>query len=155
MASRRLVKEFEELQGNELIKSTVRNVTIDETNVLAWEALLVPDVAPYNKGAFKISITFPSEYPFKPPKVTFLTKIYHPNVDESGVICIGLLKSEAWKPATRIDQVLSALVDLVNEPNAADPLNTEVAEVLTTDKKKFVKNVEEHIKKHAEKRPKE
>ena len=65
---------------------------------------------PYNKGAFKIALAFPTDYPFKPPKVTFSTKIYHPNVDEHGAICIGILKGEAWKPATKIEQGIVVVV---------------------------------------------
>ena len=41
---------------------------------------------PYNKGAFRIEINFPAEYPFKPPKINFKTKIYHPNIDEKGQV---------------------------------------------------------------------
>lgn len=58
---------------------------------------------PYNKGAFRINVDFPTDYPFKPPSITFVTKIYHPNVDESGKICLGIIRTENWKPATRIE----------------------------------------------------
>lgn len=60
--------------------------------------------APYNKGAFKIDINFPLDYPFKPPKITFKTKIYHPNVDEKGQVCLPIIQPENWKPATRTIQ---------------------------------------------------
>ena len=59
---------------------------------------------PYNKGAFKIEINFPAEYPFKPPKITFKTKIYHPNIDEKGQMCLPIISPERWKPATKADQ---------------------------------------------------
>ena len=59
---------------------------------------------PYNKGAFKVQIDFPAEYPFKPPKITFLTKIYHPNIDEKGQVCLPIISAENWKPATKTDQ---------------------------------------------------
>lgn len=62
------------------------------------------DNPPYNKGAFRIDINFPAEYPFKPPKVTFKTKIYHPNVDEKGQVCLPIISAENWKPATKTDQ---------------------------------------------------
>ena len=55
-----------------------------------WELvisfLILQEEAPYNKGAFKIEINFPAEYPFKPPKITFVTSIYHPNIDEKGQV---------------------------------------------------------------------
>lgn len=51
-----------------------------------------------------MSIDLPVEYPFKPPKITFLTKIYHPNVDEKGQICLPIISPENWKPATKTEQ---------------------------------------------------
>lgn len=62
------------------------------------------DCAPYEKGAFRIELTFPAEYPFKPPKITFKTKIYHPNIDEKGQVCLPIISPENWKPATKTDQ---------------------------------------------------
>lgn len=62
------------------------------------------DKEPYNKGAFKVAIDFPVEYPFKPPKITFLTKIYHPNVDEKGQVCLPIISPDNWKPATKTEQ---------------------------------------------------
>lgn len=62
------------------------------------------DNPPYDKGAFRIEITFPAEYPFKPPKITFKTKIYHPNIDEKGQVCLPVISAENWKPATKTDQ---------------------------------------------------
>lgn len=62
------------------------------------------DNPPYNKGAFRIEIVFPAEYPFKPPKIAFKTKIYHPNIDEKGQVCLPIISAENWKPATKTDQ---------------------------------------------------
>ncbi len=65
---------------------------------------LFQDNPPYDKGAFRIEITFPAEYPFKPPKISFKTKIYHPNIDEKGQVCLPVISAENWKPATKTDQ---------------------------------------------------
>jgi ubiquitin-protein ligase len=65
---------------------------------------LFQDNPPYNKGAFRIEINFPAEYPFKPPKINFKTKIYHPNIDEKGQVCLPIISAENWKPATKTDQ---------------------------------------------------
>lgn len=67
-------------------------------------AVFLQDCEAYNKGAFKINIEFPAEYPFKPPKITFKTKIYHPNIDEKGQVCLPIISAENWKPATKTDQ---------------------------------------------------
>lgn len=150
-ASRRLQKELSDLQ-----KSTVksfRNVCVDETNMLLWRVLLVPDNPPYNKGAFHIEINFPAEYPFKPPKVLFKTKIYHPNIDEQGQVCLPIIQAEHWKPATKTEQVIQALVALVNDPEPEHPLRTDLAHEFSDDHKRFLKNAEEFTKKNAAKRP--
>jgi len=150
-ATRRLQKELQDLRTAGL--KAFRDIQVDEANILLWQGLLVPDSAPYNKGAFKIEIQFPAEYPFKPPKLVFKTKIYHPNVDEKGQICLPIVSVENWKPATKTEQVIQALVNLVNEPEPDHPLRADLAEEYSRDKKKFFKNAEEFTKKHGEKRP--
>jgi len=150
-SSRRLKKELADIQTANL--KTFRNIEYDESNLLHWTGMLVPEKEPYNKGAFKVSIDFPAEYPFKPPKITFLTKIYHPNIDEKGQVCLPIVAPENWKPATKTDQVMSALLGLVSEPEPEHPLRAELAEEFTKDRKKFFKNAEDYTKKHAEKRP--
>lgn len=150
-ATRRLQKELQDLRNAGL--KAFRDIQVDDANILLWQGLLVPDSAPFNKGAFKIEIQFPAEYPFKPPKLVFKTKIYHPNVDEKGQICLPIVSVENWKPATKTEQVIQALVNLVNEPEPDHPLRGDLAEEYTRDKKKFFKNAEEFTKKHGEKRP--
>lgn len=113
---------------------------------------LFQDNPPYNKGAFRIEITFPAEYPFKPPKICFKTKIYHPNIDEKGQVCLPIISAENWKPATKTDQVIHALAALVNDPEPEHPLRAELAEEFLKDRKKFMKNAEEFTRKHSEKR---
>lgn len=150
-ATRRLQKELLDIRksGNK----SFRDIQVDEANLLVWQGLLVPENPPYNKGAFLIDIIFPAEYPFKPPKVSFRTKIYHPNVDEKGQVCLPIVAAENWKPATKTDQVIQALVNLVNDPEPEHPLRAALAEEYTRDKKKFLKNAEEFTKKNSEKRP--
>ncbi|XP_036358811.1 ubiquitin-conjugating enzyme E2 L3 isoform X2 [Octopus sinensis] len=135
------------------INKSYCEINPDRSNMLLWNCLLVPDNPPYNKGAFKIQIEFPAEYPFKPPRITFQTKIYHPNVDEKGQVCLPIISAENWKPASKMDQVIEALLALVNDPEPEHPLRADLAEEFTKDKKKFLKNAEEHTKKFGEKRP--
>ncbi|MBZ3874611.1 Ubiquitin-conjugating enzyme E2 L3 [Sciurus carolinensis] len=111
------------------------------------------DNPPYDKGAFRIEINFPAEYPFKPPKITFKTKIYHPNIDEKGQVCLPVISAENWKPATKTDQVIQSLIALVNDPQPEHPLRADLAEEYSKDRKKFCKNAEEFTKKYGEKRP--
>ena len=75
------------------------------------------------------------------------------NVDEKGQICLPIVSVENWKPATKTDQVIQALVSLINEPEPDHPLRGDLAEEYTKDKKKFMKNAEDYTKKYGEKRP--
>ncbi|ELW48730.1 Ubiquitin-conjugating enzyme E2 L3 [Tupaia chinensis] len=82
VASRRLMKELEEIHKQGM--KNFCNIQVDEADLLTWQGLIVPGSPPYDKGAFRIEISSPAEYPFKPPKITFKTKLYHPNIDEKG-----------------------------------------------------------------------
>jgi len=151
-ATRRLTKELGDIRASADLKH-FRDIQVDESNILLWNGLIVPDQAPYNKAAFKIEINFPAEYPFKPPKVTFKTKIYHPNIDEKGQVCLPIISAENWKPATKTDQVIQSLVALIQEPEPEHPLRADLAEEFSKDRKKFNKNAEDFSKKFGEKRP--
>ena len=85
-----------------------------------------PDSA-YDGGVYKLELFLPEEYPLTPPKVRFLTKIYHPNVDRLGRICLDILKDK-WSPALQIRVVLISIQALMSAPNPDDPLNNEAAE---------------------------
>ncbi|KAL7288859.1 ubiquitin-conjugating enzyme E2 L3-like [Trichogramma pretiosum] len=150
-ATRRLQKELGDLRASSIKNFT--NIQVDESNILTWQGLILPDNPPYNKGAFRIEINFPAEYPFKPPRINFKTKIYHPNVDEKGQVCLPIISAEHWKPATKTDQVIQALIALVNDPEPEHPLRADLAEEFQRNKSKFIKNAEEYTKKYAEKLP--
>jgi len=150
-ATRRLQKELQDLRANGV--RSFRDIVVDESNILYWQGVIVPENPPYNKGAFRIEIHFPAEYPFKPPKINFKTKIYHPNIDEKGQVCLPIISAENWKPATKTDQVIQALVALVNDPEPEHPLRADLAEEFVKDRRKFQKNAEDFTRKHSEKRP--
>ncbi|EDX18508.1 ubiquitin-conjugating enzyme E2-18 kDa [Drosophila simulans] len=151
IAPRRLRKELCDLQGNAL--KAFRDIKPEDDNLMRWTGLIVPDKAPYNKGAFRIEINFPAEYPFKPPKINFKTRIYHPNIDEKGQVCLAIISSENWKPVTRTVQVVQSLLELINEPEPEHPLRVDLAKEFLKDREEFVKNAEDYTEKHSEKRP--
>jgi len=111
--------------------------------------ILGPPDSPYAGGAFFLNIQFPNDYPFKPPKVTFATRIYHPNISANGTIHLAILKDQ-WSPALTISKVLLSISSLLKDPNPDDPLVPEIAELYKTDKAKFEANAREWTNKHAQ-----
>jgi len=92
-----------------------------------------PDESPYQGGVFFLNIHFPSDYPFKPPKIQFITRIYHCNINSNGSICLDILKDQ-WSPALTISKVLLSISSLLCDANPKDPLVPEIAEKFLKDR---------------------
>merc|ERR1711920_1098582 len=90
-------------------------------------------MGPYEKGTYQLELFLPEGYPMEPPKVRFLTKIYHPNIDKLGRICLDVLKDK-WSPALQIRTVLLSIQALLSAPEPDDPLDTSVADHFKEDK---------------------
>lgn len=122
---------------NEILKNPPANCSAgptDDNNIYEWQATIMgPRDTPYQDGIFYLSIIFPSEYPFKPPIVKFITKIYHCNINSKGSICLDILKNE-WSPALTISKLLLSICSLMTDPNPDDPLVTEIAELYTNNR---------------------
>lgn len=67
-------------------------------------------------GVFHLELFLTEDYPMTAPKVRFLTKIYHPNIDKLGRICLDILKDK-WSPALQIRTVLLSIQALLSAPN--------------------------------------
>jgi len=107
---------------------------IHETDLFKWEGMIFgPSETPYQGGVFKVLIHFGMEYPFKPPHIQFTTKIYHPNINAAGAICLDILKSQ-WSPALTISKVLLSISSLLCEPNPDDPLVPDIAHQYRTNR---------------------
>ena len=123
----------------------------DTLNHLEAQLLGATDT-PYEGGVFKLEIRIPDRYPFEPPKVIFLTKIYHPNIDTAGRICLDVLKlppQGSWKPAHNISTVLTSIQLLLSEPNPNDGLMAEISQEFKHDRPRFVENAREWVRLYA------
>lgn len=103
-------------------------------NIYEWVSTIMgPATSPYEGGVFFLDITFPQDYPFKPPKVVFRTRIYHCNINSSGAICLDILKDN-WSPALTISKVLLSVCSLLTDPNPNDPLVSSIAQQYMHDR---------------------
>lgn len=79
-----------------------------------------PGDSPYSGGVFFLAIHFPTDYPFKPPKVNFTTRIYHPNINSNGSICLDILRDQ-WSPALTISKGMHILRQDSNAVTSVTP----------------------------------
>lgn len=134
-----------------------------------------PGDSPYSGGVFFLAIHFPTDYPFKPPKVNFTTRIYHPNINSNGSICLDILRDQ-WSPALTISKgtlscsaisstlmvltpplqhlltrepVLLSICSMLTDPNPDDPLVPEIAHVYKTDRSRYEATAREWTRKYA------
>ena len=109
MALKRIQRELQELGRDPPANCSAGPVGDD---LFHWQATIMgPDDSPYSGGVFFLDIHFPADYPFKPPKVSFTTRIYHCNINSNGGICLDILKDQ-WSPALTISKVWKALSEM-------------------------------------------
>ena len=134
MASKRISRELQDIQCD---PPTNCSAGPEGDDLFKWSATIMgPEGTPYNGGVFFLEIDFPSNYPFKPPKVYFKTRIYHPNINMGGGICLDILK-DMWSPALTITKVLLSICSLLTDPNPDDPLVPEIARLYTDKRVEF------------------
>jgi len=146
MALKRINKELQDLGRDPPAQCSAGPVGDD---LFHWQATIMgPPESPYQGGVFFLTIHFPTDYPFKPPKVAFTTRIYHPNINSNGSICLDILRSQ-WSPALTISKVLLSICSLLCDPNPDDPLVPEIARIFKSDRDKYTELAREWTRKYA------
>ena len=144
---RRIKKEIEELE-----KTPPDNCSagpINENDLFQWRAtILGPEGSPYQGGIFNLKISLPPDYPFKAPHISFITQIYHCNVNSNGSICLDILKDN-WSPALTLGKALLSICSLMDDPNPNDPLMPEIATLFVKDRGLHDANAREYTRMHA------
>lgn len=145
--SKRIEKETQKLRS-ELPKGVLCEATPENYRyfMISMEG---PPQTPYEDGIYKLELFLPEGYPMEPPKVRFLTKIYHPNIDKLGRICLDILKDK-WTPALQIRTVLISVQALLSCPNPDDPLDAGVADHFKNNEKEALQVARQWNQLHAQ-----
>ena len=158
-AMRRVTKEFQDIYKNPLLNIGAQVGLPDQKNIMEWRCtMLGPQDTPFANGLFFLKIKFPDNYPKKPPEVSFLTPIYHINVNPKaptkgqteslGHVCISTLNW--WKPTSNIREVLHDIFALFYMSNPKSPYGMERAEEFRHNKKLYDKKCQYFTRKYAD-----
>ncbi|CAF1191141.1 unnamed protein product [Adineta steineri] len=133
---RRLTHHYVEVQKNPppLCYAEPKDPSKDMIHWIGW--IEGAEETPYTGGRFHLSIDFSSDFPFKPPRIKFLTPIYHPNISTEGVVCLDILDSQ-WSAGLTVRTLLILLSSLLNDPNSDHGLNNDALQLYRTDKEKY------------------
>ncbi|XP_047400926.1 NEDD8-conjugating enzyme UBE2F isoform X2 [Sciurus carolinensis] len=146
---------FKMLQENKQITGTCKVHFPDPNKLHCFQLTVIPDEGYYQGGKFQFETEVPDAYNMVPPKVKCLTRIWHPNITETGEICLSLLREHSidgtgWAPTRTLKDVVWGLNSLFTDLlNFDDPLNIEAAEHHLRDKEDFRNKVDDYIKRYA------
>ena len=141
----RIQKELKDLSAKEIW-------SIEAEDLYKWDVVFHGPTAcqsPYEGGSWVVQISFPSDYPWKPPKVKFTTKIFHPNISDKGEVCDKSF-AEGWVPKNTIGSTIIPFIEtLLLDLDPGNPMNPAASELLVNDQKAFNKKAIEWTKKYA------
>ncbi|KTW29452.1 NEDD8-conjugating protein UBC12 [Pneumocystis jirovecii RU7] len=137
----RVQKDITEL----LLPETMKIEFPNPNDLLNFYLIISPDEGFYKNGSFRFKFNIDTNYPHNPPKVKCVQKIYHPNIDLNGNICLNILR-EDWKPVLNLNAIMFGLQYLFLDPNVKDPLNKIAADDLKNNQENFRQNVQISMK---------
>ncbi|KAH6639084.1 ubiquitin-conjugating enzyme/RWD-like protein [Boeremia exigua] len=157
-AAKRLFKEYKALSSDP--PEGINAGPVTEDDMFLWEALIQgPEGTPFEGGVFPAELKFPRDYPLAPPKMRFLTDMWHPNVYNSGEVCISILHppgddplhyeqaSERWSPIQSVEKILISVMSMLAEPNDESPANIDAAKMWRNEKEKYETIVRQNVRK--------
>lgn len=135
MAQVRLNREYRHIDANPIQHATV---TITSVDIKLWRVDISPPTdCLYGCSTYTVALAFPPNYPFDPPKATFLSNILHPNISKSGDVCLSSLK--VWSPSITSRKIIEELVTILITPNIDDPINAEAASLYIQNYPEFAR----------------
>ncbi|OHT14151.1 Ubiquitin-conjugating enzyme E2 15 [Tritrichomonas foetus] len=154
-ASRILKKQFRELQSDPASGFSAGLVNDD---IFKWRVTLIgPPNTPYEGGVFPAVLDFPDDYPNIPPKMKFICPMYHPNIRETGEVCISILhppgediyeyedRSERWLPIHTVESILLSVISMLSDPNCESPENVDAAKTFKNDQREYMRKVRKTV----------
>ncbi|TFK69774.1 ubiquitin-conjugating enzyme [Pluteus cervinus] len=155
-------------QLQELTKHPVEGFSaglVDDSNLYEWEILIIgPADTLYEGGFFKARLSFPIEYPLLPPKMRFITPMWHPNIYPDGLVCVSILHApgddqygyedagERWLPVHTVESILVSVISLLSSdhPNLESPANVDAAKDVRDNTDGYKKKVRRLVRRSAE-----
>merc|ERR1740139_540968 len=143
-SSKRLYRDLKLINDEPL--EGIEAMLIKEGDLYGWYAYINgPEQTSWEGGIFKLSLEFPDSYPSSPPKVKFVTPMFHPNVYTSGDICLDILQDK-WSAIYNVSTILLSIQSLLNDPNCNSLANTEAGKLFLENKIEYTKRIQEIVK---------
>jgi ubiquitin-conjugating enzyme E2 G1 len=150
-AARLLRKQFHDVQAN---PASGFSACLIHDDLFKWRVTVIgPPKTPYEGGTFPALLQFPPNFPDQPTKMRFLCPMYHPNIRETGEVCISILhapvpdifecedRSERWLPIHTVESILLSVISMLSDPNCESPENVEAAKAYRTNPKEYMRKV--------------
>mmetsp|Transcript_13 Transcript_13/g.48 ORF Transcript_13/g.48 Transcript_13/m.48 type:complete len:170 (+) Transcript_13:153-662(+) len=136
----------------------------DDSNLFEWEIMIVgPSDTLYEGGFFRAKLEFPKTFPNEPPTMTFVTKMWHPNIYPDGKVCISILHSPGedphneqetadlrWRPVLGVESILVSVISMLSDPNESSPANIDAAVMWRDRRDEFKKQVRQTVRRSQE-----